>query len=121
MNKLNLKRKEKQKTNLFGMSLTPEQELFIKRRLEELREKCPSTANLNLKLEQRKSCIIGTLKVNSFSENFFSSKVASEPVQVFILLQEDIEAQLLDWKRNRFSNSLFSKISPNLGRDVNCA
>lgn len=121
MKKLNLKGQKNQKANLFGMSLSPNQELFLKRRLDELREKCPSTANLKLNLEKRESCIKGTLKINSFSENFFSEKVASEPVQTYLLLEEDIDTQLLEWKRYRFSNSLFDQLTKTVRPKENCA
>lgn len=111
MKKLNLKNRENQKTNCFGMPLATNQELFLKRRLDELKEKCPSYAKLELKFEKRKSCIKGQLTVNSFSEKFISTKVASESIQTFLLLEEDIESQLLEWKRNRFSKSLFNNLS----------
>ncbi len=121
MKKLNLKSQKNQRTNSFGMSLDPNQELFLKRRLEELTEKCPSTSNLKLNLEKRESCIKGSLKINSFSENFFSEKVASGPLQTYLLLEEDIETQLLEWKRNRFSQSLFNQLSTKVKPVENCA
>ena len=121
MKKLNLKIKKNQKTHSFGMSLAPSLELYIKRRLDELREKCPSTANLKLNLEKRKSCIEGSLKVNSFSKNFFSEKVANNPLQTYLLLEEDIEAQLLEWKRNRFSNFLFNQLTKTVKPKEDCA
>lgn len=121
MKKLNLKGQKNQKTNPFGMSLNPNQELFLKRRLEELAEKSPSTAKLKLNLEKRESCIKGNLKISSFSENFFSEKIASDPLQTYLLLEEDIESQLLEWKRNRFSNSLFNQLSTRVKPVENCA
>lgn len=121
MKKLNLKRQEKEKSNFFGMSLPSRKEAFLKRRLEDLAERCPSSSNLNLKLEQKESCIKGTLIINSFSEKFYSTKVATDPIQTYFLLQEDIEAQLLEWKRKRFSDSLFKQLKTNTRFTENCA
>lgn len=109
MKKLNLTRKGE--SNSFGMPLESYQEAYIKKRLYELQEKCPANSKVDLKLEKRKSCIKGTLRVQNFSDHFFSYKVASEPIQTFLLLEEDIEAQLLEWKRVRFSNSLHRQLS----------
>lgn len=121
MNKLNLNRKDEKKSNFFGMSLPPETLLFLKRRIEDLAKRCPSSANISLNFEKRKSCIKGTLRVNRFSENFISSKVSPDPIQTYLLMQEDIEAQLLDWKRNRFSKSLFNSINSKTSISQNCA
>ena len=121
MNELNLKRKENQKTNSFGIILPENQRRFLQRRLEELQEKCPSNSSIKLKFEQRTSCIKGTLRVNGFSETFHSMKVGTDPIQTFFLLKEDIEAQLLDWKRNRFSRSLYNYLSPAVNSSEYCA
>lgn len=111
MKELNLKSQKNQKTNPFGMYLIPNQEHFLRRRLDELKEKCPSASHLELTFEKRKSCIKGTLKINSMSTRFFSTKAATDPIQTYFLLEEDIESQLLEWKRNRFSHSLFRQFT----------
>jgi hypothetical protein len=121
MNELNLKTNGNQKTNSFGIVLTETQRRFLQRRLEELQEKCPSNSTLKLNFEQRTSCVKGTLRVNGYSANFNSMKVATDPIQTFFLLKEDIEAQLLEWKRNRFSNSLYQYLSPSVHPSEYCA
>lgn len=114
MNKLNLKSKENQKTNQFGILLTQKEEEFIKNRLELLKDICPSTSKLELIFKKKKTGIKGELKVSSYTDNFISNKKASSPTQTFLLLLEDIEEQLLDWKRKRFSQSLFNHFAPNI-------
>lgn len=109
MRQLNLKKK-KMKNNSFGISLHPNQELFINRHLKELSEKAPPNSKIDLKLEKRKSCIKGFLTVNSLSASFCSMKVNIEPIHTFLELFDDVEAEILDWKRNQFSDSLYNQL-----------
>ena len=121
MSRLNLISKQDKKKEYFGINLPPEQKLFINRHLDNLKELCPSSAKLQLSFETKNGQIKGKLKINSFSENFYSNKIATTPLEAFILLKEDIEAQLLDWKRKRFSTSLFNQFSPDIKKNINCA
>ncbi len=99
------------KTFPYGVALAPEQEQFIEKQIEAISEKAPSNAAITLHFEKRKSCFKGTLKIDNLSQSFCSSKAAIEPIQTFLLLQEDIEHQLLNWKRQRFSDDLYKQLS----------
>ena len=107
-----------QKLDLIGLKLTTDQERIIKIKLEQLADRAPFTSAIYLKLEKRKSCIKGHLKIQSFSENFTSSHVASDPIQTFLQLVDDIDGQLLDWKRCRFKAHLINNLGSRLSERV---
>lgn len=95
-----------QKLDLIGMKLDSDQERILKRKLSLLADQAPANSTIHLRLEKRKSCIKGTLTIRSFTEFFGATKVTSDPLQTFQLLNEEIESQLLEWKRYRFNSSI---------------
>ena len=97
MEKLNLKKKE---NNTFGIPLALDQELFIKKNLESIRDKSPSTARVKLKLKYLKSNIYGTLQIDNLYESFTANAKTSDPIKTFLLLKQDIEKQINRWKKN---------------------
>lgn len=90
----------------FGTQLDANVNQRIKEKLELLREKCPSQCALTLIFDKREENYVGRLEVKSFSECFSSKKIAYDPYITYLLLEEDIESQLLEWKRKRFSKKL---------------
>lgn len=94
----------------FGISMEPTIYLTIKRRLEELLERAPAHCSLSLTFEKRASSIRGRLALQSLNEKFISTKVAHDPFQAFLLIEEDIDRQILSWKRKRFSEKLLNSI-----------
>ena len=90
----------------FSIELNQTQYQKIKKKVDLLKEKCPSQCSFKLEFEKRSSCYVGEITINSFSENFYSKKVAHNPYQTYLMLEEDIEQQLLEWKRRRFSANL---------------
>ncbi len=83
----------------------------IEARLESLYEKSPANSLIRLKIEPRKSSYLVELKINSYNNVFNSKKASHELFQAFLLAKEDIEIQLLDWKRKRFSQELEKSIT----------
>lgn len=92
--------------SFFGIELNQNQYQNIKKGVDQLKEKCPSHCSFKLEFEKRSSCYIGKINIKSLSENFYSKKIAHNPYQAYLMLEEDIEQQLLNWKRRRFSSKL---------------
>lgn len=80
--------------------------LGIRRRLELLKNKCPPDAKINLEFEKRKSSVVGKLMITAPPLRYCSKKVAHNSHQTYLLLEEDIEEQLLKWRRYQFSQNL---------------
>lgn len=110
MKRLNLKDVASVKTFPYGIPLTEKQEAFVNRAIEELAGKAPSNAALNLNFENRKGCVKGSLEISNLHKSFSSNKAAVDPIQTLLLLIDDIETKLLEWKRERFSDALISNI-----------
>ncbi len=100
-------------TGDFGIKMDITQETKIQQKLERLREKCPPHSSIQLQFEKRRSSVVGVLTIKTLSREFKSRKIGNIPILVFTLLEDDINNQLLDWKRTRFSASLEYKLSPN--------
>lgn len=86
-----------------GIKLKQEQYRNLKKRVDLLKEKCPAQCSFNLKFQKRNSCFIGELIIKSFSENFYAKKIAHDPYQAYLMLEQDIEQQLMEWKKRRFN------------------
>ncbi|WP_412463269.1 hypothetical protein [Halobacteriovorax sp. RT-2-6] len=94
----------------FGIELTYKQHQKIKARLDRLMDRCPNHGHYQLEFKKHESNYIAQLSIKSYSKNFYAKKVAHTPYQAFLLLEEEIDEQLLKWKRERFSNSLASNL-----------
>lgn len=92
--------------NFFGIEIKQAQYQRIKLKLDLLKEKCPANSKITLNFKQKDSGYIGYLTVKSYTETFESQKISHNPYQTFLLLEEDIDQQLLEWKRVRFSKNL---------------
>ena len=112
MKELNLKKKVKLTTTFYGIPLTLEQTRNTEKILERLQDLSPSSSKIELKFKEHSQKIKGILTVKSYGTSFTSTKTAEDPESTLLLLKNDIEDQLLDWKRKRFSQSLFEKVSP---------
>lgn len=112
MKRLNLKRKGKLKTESYGIELSKSQKNFIEQTLERLRDLSPSSSKLTLNFDKKESGLRGFLTIKSFEISFFSTSSGSDPVDIIMKLKEDLETQLLDWKRTRFSKSLYNRLTP---------
>lgn len=97
--------------NHFGIPMNQPEYQQIKKRLSLLKDRCPLQCSIKLSFERRKSSVIGVLSIRSISENFYSRKVGHAPCQSYELLEEDIDQQLLEWKRRRFSSSVEKTIN----------
>jgi len=96
----------------FGISMKQLEHQKIKKRLSQLEDRCPSQCSIKLSFEKRRSSIVGKLSISSIPENFHSRKVGHSPYQIYDLLEGDIDQQLRQWKRRRFSSSLEKTINP---------
>jgi hypothetical protein len=95
----------------FGIPMSLSEYQKIRRKLNLLEDRCPSQCSIKLSFEKRKSSYVGVLSIRSISENFYSRKIGHSPYQSYILLEEDIDQQLLEWKRRRFSSSVGKTIN----------
>ncbi|GAB4013976.1 MAG: hypothetical protein Fur0010_11330 [Bdellovibrio sp.] len=93
------------KITKFGISLEREVYLKIKKRLEELEEKSPANSSIHLEFDRRAENIKGRLTIRSLYKTFKSEKIAFDPMIAFMLMIDDIEKQLLQWKKRRFTQS----------------
>lgn len=97
--------------NHFGISMKQSEYQQIKKKLNFLEDRCPSQCSIKLSFERRKSSVVGVLSIRSISESFYSRKARHSPYQSYALLEEDIDQQLLEWKRRRFSSSVEKTIN----------
>lgn len=95
----------------FGIELDQAQYQKIKEKIEILKDKCPAQCSFDLRFEKRKSCYVGELSIRSLSGNFYAKRIAYNPYQTYLMLEEAIEFQLLDWRRKRFSANLEQSLS----------
>ena len=95
----------------FGIPMSLSKYQKIRKKLNLLEDRCPSECSLNLSFERKESSYVGVLSIRSFSENFYSRKIGHCPYQSYTLLEEDIDQQLLEWKRRRFSTSVEKTIN----------
>ena len=102
----------------FGITLSPKQYQNIKRKLEILEKKCPANSKLDLSFEKREESYIARITINAFSESFHSKRIAHSPYQAYLLIEKDIEDQILDWKRRRFSAQLEKTINSSINKEV---
>ncbi|MAZ47408.1 MAG: hypothetical protein CME65_02525 [Halobacteriovoraceae bacterium] len=112
MRRLNLKRKGKLKTEFYGIELSKDQKNFVEQTLERIRDLSPSSSKLTLNFDDNGSELSGFLAIKCFEISFFSSKSGSGPIDIMMKLKDDLETQLLDWKRTRFSSSLYNQLTP---------
>ncbi|MBD65924.1 MAG: hypothetical protein CME62_12000 [Halobacteriovoraceae bacterium] len=110
MKKQTLNLIEKDNDLPFGISLSHSQQSFITHQLNQLQERSPAHSKIKLFFTKRESCVKGTLVVKSYGKTFASIKAGTEPIQAYMLMQEDIDRQILEWKRTRFSDSVFKQI-----------
>ena len=89
----------------FGIPLAPAISRQIKRRLEALADRAPAMANLSLRFEQRQSRVKGFLTIDNFEKSFRAVKASHDPLQTYLLLEEDIDRQLEQWKKARFKKN----------------
>lgn len=94
-----------EKLTKYGIILEKEVVEKIKKRLEELEEKAPSNSAIHLEFDRRAENIKGRLTIRSLHKTFKSEKIAFDPMIAFLLMIEDIEKQLLQWKKRRFTQS----------------
>ena len=92
--------------NYFGIPMKDSEYQQIQKKLNLLEERCPSQCFIKLNFERRESSVVGIISIRSISENFYSKKVSHSPYQTYGLLEEDIDQQLLEWKRRRFNSSV---------------
>ena len=111
MKELNLKKKVKPTPHRYGIKLSQYQKVKVEILLERIRDLSPSSSITTLRYDRNGEDLKGCLTVKSFGIKFQSQKTGQDPVEIMMLLKDDVEDQLLDWKRNRFSHSLFQKIS----------
>ena len=95
----------------FGISMSLSEYQQIKKKLNLLEDRCPSQCSIKLSFERSKSSIVGVLSIRSISESFYSKKKGYSPCQCYELLEKDIDQQLLEWKRRRFSSSVNTTIN----------
>jgi hypothetical protein len=97
--------------NHFGISMQQSEYQQIKNKLSLLEDRCPSQCSIKLSFERHKSLVVGVLSIRSISESFYSRKAGHSPYQSYALLEKDIDQQLLEWKRRRFSSSVDKTIN----------
>ncbi len=90
----------------FGIIMTDNEYQKIKKKLEHLRQRAPYKCSINLNFEKADSAYVGSLCIRSFSQTFQSEQVGLTPYQTYLLIEEEIDLQLLNWKRKRFNSSI---------------
>ncbi len=87
----------------FGIPICEFEYQQIKKKLDLLKERCPSQCSLNLSFKGNDSSYEGEISVKTASEHFYSRKRNSNLYSCYMLLEEEIDQQLLKWKRSRFN------------------
>ncbi|MEH0862391.1 MULTISPECIES: hypothetical protein [unclassified Halobacteriovorax] len=95
----------------FGIELNQNQYQKIKQKLDRLMDRCPVSSSYKLDFKKHQTNYIGQLTIQSYGKKFYAKKVAHTPYLTFKLLEDEIDDQLLKWKRERFSNSLAQNLS----------
>lgn len=85
----------------YGVYLTPSEIQKIDKKIEELKELCPSQAGISLNYQQHENIFTGSLKVNSPTRSFEARKIGDHPVEVLDELINSIKDQLNNWKKSR--------------------
>ncbi len=96
-----------------GFQLSSSEEMFIKKELELLKDQVPTGSFIKLKLDKTDQVLKGTLSIKNFTFHFHTNQKASNISKLIKLLRNQINEQILDWKRTRFSNSLLKHLSGN--------
>lgn len=104
LKKRDLASSNENQVNYFGIQLKLSEYQEIKKKLNLLKERCPSQCSINLSFQKMESSYVGVLSIRSISERFYSKKIGHGSYQSYLLLEEDIDHQLLEWKRKRFSS-----------------
>lgn len=97
--------------NKFGIHMNLEDYNQIKKKVLLLTERAPYKSKVLLNFVKYPSYIKGTLSISSFSKNFVTKNTGSSPVVIYNQLEEIIDYQLLEWKRNRFKSPMNNSAS----------
>lgn len=90
-----------------GMKLIPEQNSRIKARLESLEQRAPAISSINLKFTNEETQIFGELTISGAGRKFYSKTKGQNPLEVYKSLEQDVDKQLMQWKKTRFLDKCF--------------
>lgn len=97
--------------NYFGIELNVNQYQRLKKKLDKLNSQLGKNAKTKLHFKRFNSVIKGVINIRTPKKTFIANKTAITPYQTYLLLEEDIMKQLLNWKRDEFSQNLYKNIS----------
>ena len=90
-----------------GMKLIPEQNSRIRARLESLEQRAPAISSINLKFTNEETQISGELTISGAGRKFYSKTKGQNPLEVYKALEQDVDKQLIQWKKTRFLDKCF--------------
>ena len=90
--------------HVVGMKLAPDTEEKIKKRLDSLHLKSPMNCRITLEYSYAMGVLRGELSIIGPGLLFQSSMTGSDPWEIFVSLEKDVDSQLLSWKKTRFQS-----------------
>ncbi len=91
----------------FGVPMPKKARVTLSRKLEILREKLPINSSIDLLFFHEGSKLRGSLKIKTLNRTFSAISFGNHPLSIYKNLEEDINQQILDWKRTRFSKEVY--------------
>ncbi len=90
--------------NEVGMKLIPDHYSKIREKLQSLELRAPAMSSIHLDFENMGETTKGTLSINGYGKTFKSTVTGENPLEIYCLLESNIDEQLLAWKKTRFVN-----------------
>ncbi len=87
-----------------GVKLIPDHHSKIKYRLESLEARAPAVSTIHLKFTSEEDEIKGELKICGMGKHFQSTTKGENPWEIYKILEQEIDKQLMEWKKSRFLN-----------------
>lgn len=91
-----------------GLKLIPEHNSKIRDKLESLGQRAPAFSSINLKFTNEGEDILGELTIIGAEGKFYSELRGQNPLEIYYLLEREVNDQLIQWKKTRFLNYDFS-------------
>ncbi len=89
--------------NEVGIKLQNQNLVKIRDKLQRLEARAPAYSTINLNFTNIGSYIQGNLDICSAGKKFYSTIQGKDPWEIYLKLESEIDQQLIQWKKNRFS------------------
>lgn len=90
----------------FGVPISKTAKTKITKKLEALKERLPMNSSIDLSFNHQDQKLRGYLKIRTLTHTFSSIQNGSSPISTFEQLENEINKQILNWKKSRFKNEL---------------